>query len=104
LSREIPSNGRASVKKIWEVLSLAALTGREIKRYSRRPDACRHLPHVSKLISLLLCNDPNKNIISFKIVGVVCLERDESKAWSVEWMLIPDLVLEERTRVVCNGL
>ena len=63
-----------------------------------------HLPHVSKLTSLLLCNDPNKNIISFKITGVVCLERDESKAWSVQWMLIPDLVLEERTRVVCNGL
>jgi hypothetical protein len=38
------------------------------------------------------------------LVGVVCLERDESKAWSVQWMLIPDLVLEERTRVVCNGL
>jgi phosphohistidine phosphatase len=63
-----------------------------------------HLPHVSKLTSPFLCNNPNKNIISFKMVGVMCLERDESKAWSVQWMLISDLVLEERTGVVCNGL
>lgn len=63
-----------------------------------------HLPHLGRLASLLLCNDLNKNIISFKMAGTACLKRDEINTWSLQWMLIPDIVLEEGTKTICNGL
>lgn len=62
-----------------------------------------HLPHLSKLASLLLSGDQEKNIISFKMAGIVCLARDEVNTWSIQWMLVPDIVLGE-TKIVCNGL
>lgn len=51
-----------------------------------------HLPHLSKLASLLLCGDKEKNIIDFKRAGIVCLKRFEDGNWSVEWMIIPEVV------------
>lgn len=51
-----------------------------------------HLPHLGKLASLILCGDKEKNIIDFKRAGVVCLKRFEDGNWSVEWMIIPEVV------------
>jgi len=51
-----------------------------------------HLPHLGKLASLLLCGDAEKNIISFRMAGVVCLQRDEKGDWSVKWMITPDML------------
>jgi len=51
-----------------------------------------HLPHLGKLASLLLSGDKDKNIINFKMGGIVCLKRLEDGNWSVEWMIIPEVV------------
>jgi phosphohistidine phosphatase len=51
-----------------------------------------HLPHLGKLASLLLCGDPGSNAVSFRMAGVLCLERDEKGLWSVKWMLTPEVV------------
>jgi len=48
-----------------------------------------HQPHLGKLASLLLCGNEDKDIVSFKMAGVVCLSRDDSGAWSLQWMLVP---------------
>jgi len=50
-----------------------------------------HLPHLGKLAAFLLCGDKNKKIISFKMGGVVCLQRDEG-FWSLKWMITPDIL------------
>jgi phosphohistidine phosphatase len=50
-----------------------------------------HLPHLGKLASLLLCGDENAGLISFRMGGALCLERDGAGKWSVQWMIIPDL-------------
>lgn len=50
-----------------------------------------HLPHLGKLASLLLCGDPERNIIAFRMGGVVCLKRDEKGEWSIQWIITPDL-------------
>jgi len=52
-----------------------------------------HLPHLSKLSSLLMCQDENKTIINFKNAGVVCLNRDESGIWSAQWIVIPEILI-----------
>lgn len=50
-----------------------------------------HLPHLSKLSSLLLTGNEDKEIIRFKMGCVVCLERDESSQWATRWMITPQI-------------
>lgn len=53
-----------------------------------------HLPHLSKLSSLLLFGDETKEAIRFEMAGVVCLERDERGRWAVRWMVTPEIAPE----------
>lgn len=50
-----------------------------------------HLPHLSRLSSLLLCGNPEAGMVNFKMGGVLCLKREEDK-WSVEWMVVPEML------------
>jgi len=50
-----------------------------------------HLPHLSRLASLLILGDPEKEVIEFKMGGVVCLGRSDD-GWAVEWALTPRLI------------
>ena len=43
-----------------------------------------HLPHLANLASLILCGDKDKNIVNFKMAGIVCLKRFDDSKWSVE--------------------
>lgn len=52
-----------------------------------------HLPHLSRLASLLIWGTPDKEVISFVMGGVVCLGRRDDN-WSIEWSLIPKLIRE----------
>jgi phosphohistidine phosphatase len=51
-----------------------------------------HLPHLSRLVGLLLTDDQNRKLVDFKMGGVVCVERDENGKWSIQWMLIPQIL------------
>jgi phosphohistidine phosphatase len=51
-----------------------------------------HLPHLGRLASLLLAGDPERNVVSFRMAGVVCLERGEKGTWSLKWMITPDVL------------
>lgn len=48
-----------------------------------------HLPHLSRLTSLLVKGDPENEIVSFAPAAVVCLSHTEG-AWKVQWTLTPD--------------
>lgn len=48
-----------------------------------------HLPHLGRLASLLLCGDKERNVIDFKMGGIVCLKRLDDGRWMVEWMIVP---------------
>ncbi len=63
-----------------------------------------HLPHLGRLASLLLCGNPEKNALSFKTAGIVCLKRDETGAWSLQWMLTPETVADDKATGSCDGL
>lgn len=52
-----------------------------------------HLPHLNKLASTLMTGDKNKEIIKFRNVGVVCLERDEQGKWTILWAIPPEMIL-----------
>ena len=51
-----------------------------------------HLPHLSKLAAYLLWGDETKQVIDFHQGGIVCLTQEESGAWLVHWMLIPEAI------------
>ena len=51
-----------------------------------------HLPHLSKLAGLLLCQDEANTVVAFQMGGVVCLSQAEAGDWSVRWMVTPEIV------------
>jgi len=51
-----------------------------------------HLPYLSILAGLLLSDDPERKIVNFKGSGVVCVKKDEAGKWSVQWMMIPEIL------------
>jgi phosphohistidine phosphatase len=64
-----------------------------------------HLPHLGRLASLLLCGSADKDTISFRMAGIVCLRRDDSGAWALQWMLTPEIIVGEGgTGYSCDGL
>ncbi len=49
-----------------------------------------HLPHLSRLCSLLLVEDQEREPVRFCNAGIVCLERQQT--WRLCWMITPDIV------------
>ncbi len=50
-----------------------------------------HLPYMARLAGLLLCQDTEKAVVDFKMGGIVCLKRTDSR-WLVDWMIVPEIV------------
>jgi len=63
-----------------------------------------HLPHLSRFASVLLCGDAERNPVSFRMAGVVCLRKDEKGIWSLQCMLTPEIVADEKGAGPCDGL
>jgi len=53
-----------------------------------------HLPHLPRLVGLLICGDATAEPVRFRNAGVVCLERSES-GWRVLWQINPTLFYGE---------
>jgi phosphohistidine phosphatase len=51
-----------------------------------------HLPHISRLCSLIITGRPDLQIAQFRMGGIVTPASDDSHAWAVSWMLTPDIV------------
>ena len=47
-----------------------------------------HLPHLSRLASLLILDESEKEVVRFRMGAVVCLARS-GETWSIDWTLIP---------------
>ena len=50
-----------------------------------------HLPHLSRLVSLLVTGNPEIEIVRFRNAGIVCLTQQEGK-WAIDWVMQPDLL------------
>lgn len=64
---------------------------RVVGKLDRTAALVGHLPHLSRLASLLLVGDATQEPIAFKMGGVVCLEREEEGRWRLRWMVVPDV-------------
>jgi phosphohistidine phosphatase len=52
-----------------------------------------HLPHLSRLASLLLLGEPNRDVVAFRNAGLVCLSHGQ-EGWRLAWALVPELLNE----------
>lgn len=50
-----------------------------------------HMPHLSRLTSLLVTGDPDLEVVAFRNGGLVALGRDGA-GWRIAWILTPELV------------
>lgn len=50
-----------------------------------------HLPHLSRLASLLVAGDPAREVVAFRMGGLVCLDRSTEGRWRVRWALTPEV-------------
>ena len=51
-----------------------------------------HLPHLNRLCSLLLTGNEDKETIGFRMGGIVCLERGETDHWTIQWIVVPEIL------------
>ena len=51
-----------------------------------------HLPFVARLASLLVVENPDRPMTSYRPGSVVCLERDSDGHWQINWMIRPHLL------------
>jgi len=51
-----------------------------------------HLPFMAKLVSHLVIEDENRPITAWQPGSVVCLERENTTHWQVNWMIRPELL------------
>jgi phosphohistidine phosphatase len=49
-----------------------------------------HLPHMKKVVSTLVTNNTNSNIVEFQNSAVVCLEISEDRA-NFKWIITPNV-------------
>ena len=51
-----------------------------------------HLPHLGKLVSMLILDSDSTPIVSFQQGCIVCLSRNEEMKWTIMWMVTPDIM------------
>ena len=51
-----------------------------------------HMPHISRLTSLLLTGDADTTPVQIRNGGIVCLYRDPGRHWALEWYITPYLL------------
>lgn len=51
-----------------------------------------HLPHLNKLLSLLVVNDSEKEIVKFRYSNMICLESSDIGHWRILWIIRPDII------------
>lgn len=107
LPSRVLHSGKARARQSAEVLSVgnapqaraglepdadAAALAREAADWRADTMVVGHQPFLGKLTSFLLTGDETAVQVAFEPGSAVCLERDESGAWALAWMVRPELL------------
>jgi len=52
-----------------------------------------HLPHLSRLVGMLVTGNQENVVVRFRNAGIVCLSQQEEK-WAIDWVMQPDILAE----------
>jgi phosphohistidine phosphatase len=50
-----------------------------------------HLPFMEKMAGHLTAGNADNPVFRFQNGGIVCLDRDSDKGWTIRWALLPSL-------------
>ena len=54
-----------------------------------------HLPHLGRLVTLLIAGEQGPSMVRFQQGGVLCLQRDDDTGrWAVAWMIVPEIIAD----------
>ena len=70
------------------------LWGERLPEMSQDVMLVGHMPHLSRLASLLLTGDPEREVVRFENGVIVCLEHDGQR-WALSWAVTPSLIPAE---------
>ncbi|MHA1616807.1 MAG: phosphohistidine phosphatase SixA [Candidatus Njordarchaeales archaeon] len=79
-------------EKDLEPLADPKIWAEKIKNISENIMIVGHLPHLSKLLSLLVTGRDDLEIVKFRYSNIVCLEKSEDQNWRIIWILRPDII------------
>ena len=51
-----------------------------------------HLPFLARLAGRLVAGNAEREVVRFRMGGIVCLERSEEGRWAVAWAVTPELL------------
>ncbi|UCD18551.1 MAG: phosphohistidine phosphatase SixA [Candidatus Zixiibacteriota bacterium] len=51
-----------------------------------------HLPHIGKLVSFLVTGAVTGDHVAVRNAGIICLESDDARRWTVCWTISPDVL------------
>ena len=51
-----------------------------------------HLPYLEKFFSMLLCGFVDDRVVRFGNATVVCLNREKTGTWVLQWMMGPEVI------------
>ncbi len=88
LNPEVELQEKSGLAPLDDVKEIA----NQIKECDKELLIAGHLPHLSKLTSLLVAGSESVSIVGFQQGGVVCLEKGEEGRRAVAWMLIPHIL------------
>jgi len=71
---------------------LAKNTLKLIKKLEKDLVIVGHLPHLARLVGLLVCGDEKCEPVLFHKGSVLALERIEDVCWQICWMITPNLL------------
>ncbi|GAB6043232.1 phosphohistidine phosphatase SixA [Endothiovibrio diazotrophicus] len=88
-----PGRDAAAVAGIAPQDDVAAFA-RQVKEWCEDAMVVGHLPFLGRLAALLVAPGHDGPLLSLRPASVVCLERcDEEGAWSIVWMVRPELLV-----------
>ena len=96
LAKQLVPNIAPQINENINPLDLPTVVAEEINQWQDDILLVGHLPHLAKLVSLLLTDREIPAIVSFRPGTVACLEKSDGKTWRLNWLVSPNLTTGDR--------
>ncbi len=96
LAKQLAPNIGLQINENINPLDPPAVVAKEIDQWRDDTLLVGHLPHMAKLVNLLLTDQELPAIVAFSPGAVVCLEKSEDNTWALGWLISPHMVVEDK--------